>query len=55
MQRTLWIIVLFLCLIVGSFVWFVATWDREREQPVSRWGSDIAVIALMLGSADHSP
>ncbi|MEL6607721.1 MAG: hypothetical protein AAFO58_00400 [Pseudomonadota bacterium] len=35
MTRTLVIIFAALAFIVGSFVWFVATWDAEREEPVS--------------------
>lgn len=35
MTRTLLLIFAFLALMIGSFIWFVATWDREAEQPVS--------------------
>lgn len=24
----------FLTLTVGSFIWFIATWDAEKEQPI---------------------
>ncbi len=34
-QRTLLIILVFVALIVGSFIWFIATWDPAREQPVT--------------------
>jgi len=34
----------FLAITVGSFIYFVATWDRELEEPVSR-----APLALTLG------
>ena len=35
MNRTLLLIFGFLALVVASFVWFVATWDSSKEQPVS--------------------
>lgn len=35
MQRTLLMIVVFVALIVGSFIWFIATWDPAQEEPVS--------------------
>ncbi|MFD1509722.1 hypothetical protein [Lacimonas salitolerans] len=34
-QRTLLVIAIFVALTVGSFIWFIATWDPAREQPVS--------------------
>jgi hypothetical protein len=36
MQRTLLVIAVFVALIVGSFIWFIATWDPAQEQPVSQ-------------------
>ena len=35
-QRTLLIILAFVALVVGSFIWFIATWDAEREEPVAK-------------------
>ena len=35
MTRTLALIFAFLALMIGSFMWFVATWDAEAEQPIS--------------------
>jgi hypothetical protein len=35
MKNTLLLIFAFLALMIGSFIWFVATWDRDAEQPVS--------------------
>lgn len=35
MKRTLLLIFAALALMIGSFIWFVATWDRNVEQPVS--------------------
>ena len=35
-QRTLLIILVFVALILGSFIWFIATWDPAQEQPESR-------------------
>ena len=38
MKRTLLLIFAALALMIGSFIWFVATWDRTAEQPIS-WGA----------------
>ena len=35
MTRTLLIIFAALAFMIGSFIWFVVTWDPTREQPVS--------------------
>ncbi|QEE36701.1 hypothetical protein FTO60_13825 [Octadecabacter sp. SW4] len=35
MTRTLLLIFAFLALMIGSFIWFVATWDADAEEPVS--------------------
>ena len=34
MMFTLLAIAVFFLAVAGSFIWFVATWDREAEQPV---------------------
>lgn len=34
-QKTLLAIAAFVALCVGSFIWFIATWDATREEPVS--------------------
>jgi TRAP-type C4-dicarboxylate transport system permease small subunit len=34
-QRTLLVIAIFVALIVGSFIWFIITWDPSQEAPVS--------------------
>ncbi|MCC1491369.1 hypothetical protein [Cognatishimia sp. F0-27] len=36
MKLTLLAIALFFFAVVASFVWFVMTWDRDAEQPVSQ-------------------
>ena len=36
MKLTLAVIALFFLLTAGTFIWFVATWDPEREEPVVR-------------------
>jgi TRAP-type C4-dicarboxylate transport system permease small subunit len=36
MQRTLLVIAVFVALIVGSFVWFIVTWDAAKESPVTQ-------------------
>ena len=35
MNKTLLAILLFVLFGLGSFVWFVATWDPSKEEPVS--------------------
>jgi TRAP-type C4-dicarboxylate transport system permease small subunit len=35
-QRILLVIAVFVALIVGSFIWFIATWDPSKEEPVTR-------------------
>ncbi len=35
-KRTLLLIAVFFIAVVGSFVWFVITWDPEREKPVGQ-------------------
>lgn len=35
MTRTLLLIFAVLTLMIGSFVWFVATWDASKEDPIT--------------------
>ena len=42
--RTLILIFAFLALSIGSFVVFVATWDRDAEEPVSALTAARAVL-----------
>ncbi len=35
MTRTLILILAFLAVTVGSFIWFVATWDPSAREPVT--------------------
>jgi hypothetical protein len=35
MTRTLLLIFAFIALMLGSFIWFVATWDPAERAPVS--------------------
>ena len=32
---TLLAILAFVALTLGSFIWFIATWDKEKEEPVT--------------------
>jgi hypothetical protein len=34
-QRTLLVILAFVALTLGSFIWFIATWDPAKEVPVT--------------------
>lgn len=35
MKNTLLLIFAALALMIGSFIWFVATWDASAEDPIS--------------------
>jgi len=35
MNKTLALIFAALALMIGSFIWFVATWDKDAEEPIS--------------------
>ena len=34
MNKTLALIFTALALMIGSFIWFVATWDASKEEPI---------------------
>ncbi|WP_198389333.1 hypothetical protein [Roseovarius faecimaris] len=34
-QRTLLLIFSFVAFMLGSFIWFIATWDAEKEQSLT--------------------
>ena len=34
-HRTLLAIFTFIALTLGSFIWFIATWDPSKEEPVA--------------------
>ena len=48
MTRTLLLIFAFIALVLGSFIWFVATWDKEAEQPVSLRAAPPFALSQML-------
>ncbi len=33
-RQVLMLIAAFVTLILGSFIWFIATWDAAKEQPI---------------------
>lgn len=35
MQKTLLLIAIFVALVLGSFIWFIATWDPAQRAPVT--------------------
>lgn len=35
-RRVLLLIAAFVALIFGSFIWFIATWDPDKEQPIGQ-------------------
>ena len=50
-QKTLLAIAAFVALCIGSFIWFIATWDATREEPVSRAGSPSHLLAKNIPGA----
>lgn len=42
-HRTLLIIAVFVALIVGSFFWFIVTWDPMRREPVTHAPDPVVV------------
>jgi len=42
MKRTLLAIAVFVAMMVGTFIWFVASWDPTREEPVSQIAAEPA-------------
>lgn len=56
MTRTLFAIFAFIAFMLGNFVWFIATWDADKEEPVSRFsgpetGSEVHAITTLPSSA----
>ncbi len=45
MRATLIVIFAFIAFMVGSFIWFVATWDSDAETPVSTLESSYDAVA----------
>ncbi|WP_224825893.1 hypothetical protein [Cognatishimia sp. MH4019] len=41
-RKTLLLIGVFVALMIGSFIWFVVTWDPSKEEPVSHLTSSEA-------------
>jgi hypothetical protein len=35
-RRVLLIIAAFVTVTFGSFIWFIATWDADKEQPIGQ-------------------
>lgn len=35
-KKTLLLIAAFVTLTLGSFIWFIATWDADNEQPIGQ-------------------
>lgn len=35
-KKIMLLIAAFLTLIIGSFIWFIATWDADKEQPIGQ-------------------
>ncbi|MEL7252555.1 MAG: hypothetical protein AAGL23_00165 [Pseudomonadota bacterium] len=41
-SMTLWAILAFVTLTLGSFIWFIVTWDASKEESVTQ-GPSLAV------------
>lgn len=35
-KKIMLLIAAFLTLTIGSFIWFIATWDADKEQPIGQ-------------------
>ena len=35
-RQVLMLIAAFITLTLGSFIWFIATWDADKEQPIGQ-------------------
>ncbi|MEJ8561345.1 hypothetical protein QTO30_09010 [Yoonia sp. GPGPB17] len=35
-RQVLMLIAAFVTLTLGSFIWFIATWDAEKEEPIGQ-------------------
>ena len=44
MKRTLALIFAALALMIGSFIWFVASWDADKEQPIGLYAPDTPIL-----------
>jgi len=45
MTRTLLLILAFLILMIGSFIWFVATWQPSEREPITSLAAPFEVTA----------
>ena len=45
-QRILLAIALFVAAVLGSFIWFIATWDPTQRQPVTQLAPVAAAEAV---------
>ncbi len=55
MTRTLLLIFAFLALMIGTFIWFVATWDADAEEPVSITDPAAPVFILAIQLPPEAP
>ncbi len=49
-QRTLLIIIAFVALILGSFIWFIATWDASERAPAATLSAPLLLAENIPGS-----
>jgi len=56
MTRTLLLIFAALAFMIGSFIWFVATWDASKEEPISLApASSWPILGLRPSNAETIP
>ena len=53
-QRTLLIILAFVTLTLGSFIWYIATWDPSERAPVSTLPAAFLFAQNIPGGVENS-
>lgn len=46
--RTLALIAVFVAFMLGSFIWFIATWDAEKRAPVGQIPSQLTTTGATV-------
>jgi len=54
-RRTILIILAFIALVLGSFIWFIATWDAGREAPVTLRPAAPFLLATSIPGSGAAP
>ncbi|MFY9239365.1 MAG: hypothetical protein WAO78_10945 [Roseovarius sp.] len=54
-QRTLLAILAFVAISLGSFIWYIATWDPAEREPISHLGPHPLLAQNIPGEAFKNP